>query len=872
MLPKIFNPKDFEEKIYKKTKSLFSKIENKDKIFTIMMPPPNITGSLHLGHALTYTLQDILVRFRRQKGFDVLWQPGTDHAGIATQIMVERDLLKKGIKREDIGRKAFVDKVWEWKNKYGTHIVEQQNRLGISPRWERSCFTMDSNLSKAVTKAFVTLYQDGLIYRSKRLVNWDPSLKTALSDLEVINKEEKGCLWYIKYPFVHDSNGVITVATTRPETLFGDVAVAVHPDDERYNKFIGQKVFLPLTNRIIPIIADSHCDPQKGSGAVKITPAHDFNDFEIGKRHGLSIINILDEKGRLNSNAPETFRGLSVKDAREKTLNALKEHEFLEKEEKITHTIPCSERSGARIEPWVTDQWFVDTKPIVKKAIEVVKNGDVCFVPKHWEKTYFEWLYNIEPWCISRQLWWGHQIPAWYGPDQTIFVTDTEEEALEEAKKHYGCDKIKLTQDQDVLDTWFSSALWPFSTLGWPNNTNEFKRHYPTDILITGFDIIFFWVARMIMMGLHFTKQVPFRIVYIHALIRDEYGQKMSKTKGNIINPLDLIEKYGTDALRLTLAALSVPGRDIKLKISCLEGYRNFLTKIWNAARFLEMNDCVYDDSFTPNDLSCDVNKWILFKIRKCVLEVEESLSCNRFDLAAQKLYHFFWNIYCDVYVECLKAMLNTDEHTYKKETKKTAIWVFMEFLKIIHPITPFITEHLWNIFYKKAPYPLLKSTWPFYNDDFSKQNSPTEEIIEFIYDIRSLCGLLSFKQKASLAVFQDKNTHRYFKENWEWIAHLANLKDLSITDEKHINSSIPIILKNITFFLIFDEKFDFACAKELLNKNLKSLEEERSYLKRKLDNELYKKAKPDQWEEDNKVYKQKIKEYSKKHNFYGDI
>ncbi|MEP2182498.1 valine--tRNA ligase, partial [Roseibium sp.] len=567
--------------------------------YTIMMPPPNVTGSLHMGHALTFTIQDVLVRYKRKKGQDTLWQPGTDHAGIATQSVVERQLAAKQIDRRDIGRDAFVEKIWEWKAESGGTITNQLRALGASPDWPRERFTMDDGCSEAVAKVFVELHKKGLIYKDKRLVNWDPKLHTAISDLEVQQVESKGHLWYFRYPLEDDPSRHIVVATTRPETMLGDSGIAVHPDDERYKDLVGKFAILPLVGRRIPIVADEYSDPEKGSGAVKMTPAHDFNDFEVGRRHNLGQINIFDSHARINENAPEAYQGLDRFDARKKIIADMEEAGLLEQIEDIQHTVPHGDRSGVEIEPWLTDQWYCDAETLAKPAIEAVETGKTQFVPKSWENTYFDWMRNIQPWCISRQLWWGHQIPAWYGPDGTIFVEESEEAAQAAADAHYGA-ASEIARDEDVLDTWFSSALWPFSTLGWPEQTPELNRYYPGDVLVTGFDIIFFWVARMMMMGIHFMGEVPFSTVYIHALVRDQHGAKMSKSKGNVMDPLDLIEKFGTDALRFTLAAMAAQGRDIKLAESRIEGYRNFTTKLWNAARYAEMNECQWDASFDP--------------------------------------------------------------------------------------------------------------------------------------------------------------------------------------------------------------------------------------------------------------------------------
>jgi valyl-tRNA synthetase len=708
------------------------------KPFTIVIPPPNVTGSLHMGHALNNTLQDILCRFERMRGRDVLWQPGTDHAGIATQMVVERQLMERQEPgRRDIGRAGFLERVWQWKAESGGVIINQLKRLGASCDWSRERFTMDEGLSRAVVKVFVELYREGLIYKDKRLVNWDPKLLTAISDLEVQQVEVKGSLWYLRYPLEGktfdpgDPTSFIVVATTRPETMLGDSAVAVHPDDERYADLVGKHVILPLVGRKIPIVADEYSDPEKGSGAVKVTPAHDFNDFEVGRRHNLPQISVLDQEGRLalvgnedylrglpeqSEQFAEEFHGVDRFAAREQILARLEDFGFLERTEPNTHMVPHGDRSGVIIEPYLTDQWYVDARTMAQPAIEAVRSGATSFVPKNWEKTYFEWMENIQPWCISRQLWWGHQIPAWYGPDGKVFVAETEEEAVGNALGYYAeqevitpeqgremaLDPAKregfITRDEDVLDTWFSSALWPFSTLGWPDDTKDIERYYPTDVLVTGFDIIFFWVARMMMMGLHFMGNVPFPTVYIHALVRDEKGAKMSKSKGNVIDPLHLIDDYGADALRFTLAAMAAQGRDIKLAAQRVEGYRNFATKLWNACRFAEMNACALASGFDPTKAKETLNCWIAHETARAAREVTEAIEAYRFNDAAGSIYRFVWNVYCDWYLELAKPVLMGEEGAAKAETRAMVAWARDEILKLLHPFMPFITEELWAV------------------------------------------------------------------------------------------------------------------------------------------------------------------------------
>ncbi|MGH6673270.1 MAG: valine--tRNA ligase [Xanthobacteraceae bacterium] len=704
--------------------------------YCIVIPPPNVTGSLHMGHALNNTLQDILCRFERMRGKDVLWQPGTDHAGIATQAVVERQLIERQQPNSRaMGREAFIKRVWEWKAESGGTIISQLKRLGASCDWSRERFTMDEGLSRAVRKVFVELYRKGLIYKDKRLVNWDPKLKTAISDLEVVQVETKGSLWYIKYP-IEGSSDFIVVATTRPETMLGDVAVAVHPQNERLKHLVGKHAVLPLVGRRIPIIGDDYADPDKGSGAVKITPAHDFNDFQVGSRHHLPLVNVLDGKACLDleKNAdfldavPRTgeldatlgLHGLDRFAARKKIVERLEAAGLIEKIEQTTHVVPHGDRSGAVIEPFLTDQWYVDAKTMAQPAIEAVRARKSAFVPAQWEATFFSWMENIQPWCISRQIWWGHQIPAWYGPDGKIFVAESEDDAVAEALAHYvdieeispekgraiaadparraGFANGYLHRDDDVLDTWFSSALWPFSTLGWPDRTADLARYYPTSVLVTGFDIIFFWVARMMMMGLYCMGKVPFPVVYIHALVRDASGQKMSKSKGNVIDPLELIDKYGADALRFTLAAMAAQGRDIKLSEQRVEGYRNFATKLWNAARFAEINGCATVEGFDPRGVQETLNRWIAHETAKAAAEVTEAIKDYKFNDAAGAAYRYVWNVYCDWYLELVKPVLLGPDTPAKDETRAMVAWARDEILKLLHPFMPFVTEELWSV------------------------------------------------------------------------------------------------------------------------------------------------------------------------------
>ncbi|MGE0852154.1 MAG: valine--tRNA ligase [Hyphomicrobiaceae bacterium] len=707
MLEKTYQPADIEARIHAEwmTAEAFKAgrpERTKAAPYCIVIPPPNVTGSLHMGHALNNTLQDVLCRFERMRGKDVLWQPGTDHAGIATQLVVERQLMERQEpNRHAIGRAKFIDRVWTWKAESGGTIVNQLKRLGASCDWGRERFTMDEGLSKAVLKVFVDLYNAKLIYKDKRLVNWDPEFQSALSDLEVDMIEVKGSLWHFKYPLTKPVPGYdkdhIVVATTRPETMLGDTAVAVHPEDARYKALVDAKaaVRLPLVGREIPIVADEYSDPEKGSGAVKITPAHDFNDFEVGKRHGLPVINIFDATACLNDAVPEQYRGLDRFEARKRVVADLEAGGLVDKIEVNMHPVPHAQRGGAVVEPWLTDQWYVNAAELAKRAIAAVESGDTRIIPKNWEKTYFEWMRNIQPWCISRQIWWGHQIPAWYGSDGKIFVALDEAGASKAAKAHYKKD-VELKRDEDVLDTWFSSALWPFSTLGWPDRTPELARFYPTSSLVTGFDIIFFWVARMMMMGLHFMDRVPFRDVYIHALVRDERGTKMSKTKGNVMDPLVVIDRYGADALRFTLSAMAAQGRDVKLSTARIEGYRNFATKLWNAARFAEMNECVRQREFKPGGVKETINRWIAGEVERTAAAVTAGIEAYKFNEAANAIYDFTWGTFCDWYLELAKPILIGNDETAKAETRATVAWALDQVLKLLHPFMPFITEELW--------------------------------------------------------------------------------------------------------------------------------------------------------------------------------
>jgi valyl-tRNA synthetase len=883
------------------------------KPFTIVIPPPNVTGSLHMGHALNNTLQDILCRFERMRGRDVLWQPGTDHAGIATQMVVERQLMERQQPgRRDMGREKFLERVWQWKAESGGVIVNQLKRLGASCDWSRERFTMDEGLSRAVVKVFVELHRDGLIYKDKRLVNWDPKLLTAISDLEVQQVEVKGHLWYLRYPLEgktfnpDDPTTFIVVATTRPETMLGDSAVAVHPDDERYADLVGKHVILPLVGRRILIVADEYSDPEKGSGAVKITPAHDFNDFEVGRRHNLPQINVLDQEGRLalvgnedylralpegSAQLAEELHGVDRFAARKLIVARLEDFGFLERIEPNTHMVPHGDRSGVVIEPYLTDQWYVDAKTMAQPAIAAVRSGETSFVPKNWEKTYFEWMENIQPWCISRQLWWGHQIPAWYGPDGKVFVAETEEEAVGNALGYYAeqevitpeqgremaLDPAKragfITRDEDVLDTWFSSALWPFSTLGWPDDDTDVKRYYPTDVLVTGFDIIFFWVARMMMMGLHFMKDVPFSTVYIHRLVRDEKGAKMSKSKGNVIDPLGVIDDYGADALRFALARGAAQGHDIKLSPQHVETNRNFATKLWNACRFAEMNGCVQPADFDPTASTQTLNRWIAHETAAATREVTEAIEACRFNDAAAAIYRFVWNVYCDWYLELAKPVLMGEEGAAKTETRAMVAWARDEILKLLHPFMPFITEELWAVTARRdgllalAPWSrsaggltadqlaLLSTTGP--NDpllppvfvaldaaDFSDPAAEAEIgwVVDLVTAIRSVRAEMNITP-ATLTPLVLANASAETKgraERWnDVVKRMARLADISFADTAP-EGAVQLLVRGEVAALPLKGVIDLSAEQARLEKELAKAEADIKRVDAKLSNEKF--------------------------------
>ncbi|MBP2446140.1 valine--tRNA ligase [Rhizobium leguminosarum] len=873
--------------------------------FTIVIPPPNVTGSLHMGHALNNTLQDIMVRFERMRGKDVLWQPGMDHAGIATQMVVERKLMEQQLPgRREMGRDAFIDKVWEWKAESGGLIFNQLKRLGASCDWSRERFTMDEGLSKAVLEVFVTLYKEGLIYKGKRLVNWDPKLLTAISDMEVEQHEVKGHLWYLRYPLepgvtyqypiAFDEEGkptefetrdYIVVATTRPETMLGDTGVAVNPEDERYKPIVGKHVILPIVGRKIPIVADDYADPTAGTGAVKITPAHDFNDFEVGKRAKLRAINVMNVDATITIKENEDFlegldnpaalhgawdrlEGQDRFFARKIIVEIFEEAGLLDKIEPHKNMVPHGDRGGVPIEPRLTEQWFVDNKTLGQPALESVREGKTRFIPRNWENTYFNWLENIEPWCISRQLWWGHQIPAWYGPDGQVFVEQTEEEALQAAIQHYLShegpmkayvedllENFKpgeiLTRDEDVLDTWFSSALWPFSTLGWPDQTPELARYYPTSVLVTGFDIIPFWVVRMMQMGLHFMKDEngdpvePFHTIYIHALVRDKNGQKMSKSKGNVIDPLELIDEYGADALRFTLAIMAAQGRDVKLDPARIAGYRNFGTKLWNATRFAEMNGVKSDPHFVPEAAELTINRWILTELARTERDVTEALEAFRFNDAAGALYRFVWNEVCDWYLELLKPVFNGEDEGAKAEAQACSAYILEEIYKLLHPFMPFMTEELWAHTAgesKERDTLVCHAEWPSpsYADDAAADE--INWLIDLVSGIRSVRAEMNVPPSATapLVVVKANNLtrERLFRHDAS-IKRLARVEAISLADDAP-KGAAQIVVAEATICLPLGNLIDLSAEKARLEKAIAKMEGEISRINGKLSNEKF--------------------------------
>ena len=838
MLEKTFDPAEAEPRLYK-TWELSGAFSPRDEgePFSMVIPPPNVTGSLHIGHALNNTLQDVLIRFQRMRGKAALWLPGTDHAGIATQMVVERKLAAEGnIGRRELGREAFVDKVWEWKAESGGTIVRQLRRMGASCDWSRERFTLDEGLSAAVRKVFVQLHKEGLIYRDKRLVNWDPQFQTAISDLEVEQKEVEGSYWHFAYP-LEDGTGEIVVATTRPETMLGDTAVAVHPEDERYTALIGKMVRLPITGRLVPIVADDYADPEKGSGAVKITPAHDFNDFLVGKRHNLPLINVLDAFAKVNENGGE-YEGQDRFAARKAIVARAEEEGWLRDIEKTRHVVPHGDRSGVVIEPWLTDQWYVDAHTLAQPAIKAVEEGRTVFVPSNWDKTYYEWMRNIEPWCISRQLWWGHRIPAWFDEDGTIYVEETEEAAVAAAGGK------ALRQDEDVLDTWFSSALWPFSTLGWPEDTRDVARFYPTSTLVTSFDIIFFWVARMMMMGLHFMDDVPFKKVVINPLVRDGKGQKMSKSKGNVVDPLGLVDQYGADALRFTLVAMTGEGRDIKLSEQRVEGYRNFGTKLWNAARFTQMNECYRVEGFDPAGVKQTVNRWIRGEAVKTAAEVTRALDVCDFDDAANALYRFIWNVFCDWYLELAKPILNGADEAAKAETRAMTAWSLDLILKLLHPVSPFLTEELWGKLAENGPARdgmLINASWPDLPAAWIDSSADAEIgwVVELVTGVRSLRAEMNVPPGAkiplTLTAAGPETRARLARHN-DLITTLARLESAREADAPPTGSA-PFVIGEATAALSIADFIDLAAERARLAKDIAGLDADIDRTAKKLGN-----------------------------------
>jgi valyl-tRNA synthetase len=842
-----FIPSEMETRLYAKWEAGgYFKPGRKPKAqpFTIVIPPPNVTGSLHMGHALNNTIQDILCRFERMRGRDVLWQPGTDHAGIATQMVVERLLAKEGKNRREMGREAFLERVWAWKEESGGIITQQLRRLGASCDWSRERFTMDEGLSKAVRKVFVQLYKEKLIYKDVRLVNWDPVFETAISDLEVESRETKGAMWSFAYPLADgpvDGITEIVISTTRPETMLGDGAVAVHPSDERYKNLIGKMVRLPIAERLIPIIADEYPDPEFGTGAVKITGAHDVNDFEVAKRHNIPLIMLMDKKARMiatpENHVPERYNGIDRYKAREMVLAEIEELGFFRGKEEKMIAQPFGDRSGVVIEPMLTEQWYVDAATLAKPAIEAVDKGDTIFIPKNWDKTYYEWMNNIQPWCISRQLWWGHQIPAWYGSDGKTYV----EETVEEAQAAAGAG-VTLTRDEDVLDTWFSSALWPFSTLGWPDQTPELARHYKTDVLVTGFDIIFFWVARMMMMGMHFMKEVPFHQVYIHALVRDEKGAKMSKSKGNVIDPLELIDEYGADALRFTMAAMAAQGRDLKLAKNRVEGYRNFATKLWNAARFAEMNGVVRDETYDPVAARVTVNRWIAGEAARTRDIVTKAIEEHKYNEAAASLYHFAWNVFCDWYVELIKPILTGEDEIAKAETRATVAWAFDQILLLLHPFMPFITEELWGKTADRTQM-LIDAEWPSYEGlGDAKADAEMDWVIRLISEIRSVRSEMNVNAGAKIPCVIVGAGKEARRRAGAWEAEIMRLARLSsmVFEDAVPTQSVQIALDEATVALPLEGMIDFAAERVRLNKELEKIAKDMAGIDGRLNNPAF--------------------------------
>ena len=827
------------------------KKQKNKKTFSVVIPPPNITGRLHMGHALNNSLQDVLVRFYRMKGFETLWQPGTDHAGIATQAVVEKKLINEGVKKNEIGRDKFIQKVWDWKKESGGIIIDQLKKLGCSCDWSRIRFTMDEDLSKAVVKVFVELFNKNLIYKDKKLVNWDTGLETAISDLEVIQKDVQSQLYYINYK-IENSSEFITVATTRPETMMGDTAIAVNPKDGRYKNLVGKNAIIPLVGRKIKIIVDSYADPEQGTGAVKITPAHDFNDYEVGRRNKLQIINIFEKDGKINSNGITECVGLDRFEARKIIINKLKITKELVKTETFKNTVPYGDRSNTIIEPYLTEQWFVDAKKLSHKPINAVKKKETSFFPDNWSKTFFQWMNEIEPWCISRQIWWGHRIPVWYGENNDLFVAENEKDAINLAKKKYKNKKFKLKQETDVLDTWFSSALWPFATLGWPKKTNELKKFYPTSVLVTGFDIIFFWVARMMMMGHFFKRKTPFKKVYVHALVRDSKGQKMSKSKGNVIDPLEIIKDFGADSLRFTLISMASPGRDVKLSKDRVVGNRNFITKIWSANNFLNLNNCKYDKKVDLKRIKLPVNHWIYKEFIKTQNLITKHIESFRFDEASRVIYKFVWHSYCDWYLEFLKPVFNSKNKANIKEAKNFSSFMMMNILKLLHPFIPFFTETLWkkNRYSSFLKSPLIQAKWPMYKEinNFKKNHKDIEGLIEVVSNIRSTKAELNITPKLFCdIIFSEKSKmiKKLINRNKEAVKQIARVNNLLDINNDSINNSIEILILKEKITLKFNEDIDINSQKKRILEKINTINEKKNKLNNKLQNKAYIKNAP---------------------------
>ncbi|MDC0064522.1 valine--tRNA ligase [Gammaproteobacteria bacterium] len=887
-MDKRYNPKEIESRIYTswEDSGYFSPSKSGDP-FCIVIPPPNVTGTLHMGHAFQDTIMDIIIRYERMKGKNTLWQVGTDHAGIATQMVVERQLEKNGTSRQELGREAFEQEVWKWKEESGSTITKQMKRLGASTDWSKEKFTMDENLIKGVTKVFVQLFEEGLIYRGNRLINWDPVLQTALSDLEVVTSDERGSLWHMKYP-LDGKEGHVVVATTRPETMLGDTAVAVHPKDDRYKHLIGENIILPLTERKIPIIADEYVDRDFGTGCLKITPAHDFNDFEIGTKHGLEIISVLDQAAKIRCSSPSKYEGLDRFEARRKIVEDLQALGLIQDIEDYSLSVPRGDRSGAILEPLITNQWFLRMESLAKPAIEVVKSGELKFVPENWSKTYFEWLENIQDWCISRQLWWGHRIPAWYDSEGNVFVGESESEIR---KKNNIDASIVLTQDEDVLDTWFSSALWPFSSLGWPDDTYDLKTFYPTNVLVTGFDIIFFWVARMVMMSLKFMDEIPFKEIYIHGLIKDKNGQKMSKSKGNILDPIDLIDgisldellekrvqglmqpemenriinetkkefpngipDFGTDALRFNFAIQASTGRDIRLDLNRVEGYRNFCNKIWNASRFIRMNTNDFELLDTNVSKGHPIDQWIQSRFRQTIEEVERQYGQYRFDLAATAMYEFVWNDFCDWYIELSKTLINDPDisESEKDYTKNNLILMLDSILRMLHPTIPFITEEIWQSMNEEnAKRSIMKSSFPSSNDWSADEAgaSKSEWLKDLISSVRQIRSEMNIPPKQSISIIiQDASSsdHEKLDTLGSFIRNLGSVESITHKESSDdLPKSAIALLGEMKVFIPLAGLVDIEEEKSRLEKKLSKLNKELESVENRLSNDAFIKKAP---------------------------